>query len=280
MAGLFFARHAPGGSEERMRRTGMQTSETFLLNAILSLSGGFQDAYTYNLRDKVFANAQTGNVVLMSQHFLMKDWEAGAHYLLPVLAFACGILAAEQVGHRYRSCERVHWRQIVLLIEILVLTAVGLIPARYDTAATMLVSLSCAMQVQAFRKVRGYGYASTMCIGNLRSGTESLSVYLRERNLWDAECAMIPDGGDKVLMSDARQFALRAERHGDVPSESFRLIQFVLHATLAEVQLTGPCTVQALPVGTLKLWTRILTARLRRLSLRSSEKQCHEGDKD
>ena len=98
--------------------------------------------------------------------------------------------------------------------------------------------------------------------------------------LWDAECAMIPDGGDKVLMSDARQFALRAERHGDVPSESFRLIQFVLHATLAEVQLTGPCTVQALPVGTLKLWTRILTARLRRLSLRSSEKQCHEGDKD
>lgn len=182
MAGLLFARHAPGGSEERMRRTGMQTSETFLLNAILSLSGGFQDAYTYNLRNKVFANAQTGNVVLMSQHFLMKDWGAGAHYLFPVLAFACGILAAEQVGHRYRSCERVHWRQIVLLIEILVLTAVGLIPARYDTVATMLVSLSCAMQVQAFRKVRGYGYASTMCIGNLRSGTESLSVYLRERN--------------------------------------------------------------------------------------------------
>ena len=105
-----------------MRRTGMQTSETFLLNAILSLSGGFQDAYTYNLRNKVFANAQTGNVVLMSQHFLMKDWGAGAHYLFPVLAFACGILAAEQVGHRYRSCERVHWRQIVLLIEILVLT--------------------------------------------------------------------------------------------------------------------------------------------------------------
>ena len=32
----------------------IQTSETFLLSAILALSGGFQDAYTYNVRDKVF----------------------------------------------------------------------------------------------------------------------------------------------------------------------------------------------------------------------------------
>ena len=48
-------------------------------------------------------------------------------------------------------------------------------------AATMLVSFSCAMQVQTFRKVHGYGYASTMCIGNLRAGTESLAVYLRDK---------------------------------------------------------------------------------------------------
>lgn len=47
-------------------------------------------------------------------------------------------------------------------------------------AANMIVSFACSMQVQTFRKVHGYGYASTMCIGNLRSGTESLSVYLRD----------------------------------------------------------------------------------------------------
>lgn len=38
------------------------------------------------------------------------------------------------------------------------------------------------MQMQSFRKVHGYGYASTMCIGNLRSGTESLSHYLRNKD--------------------------------------------------------------------------------------------------
>ena len=48
--------------------------------------------------------------------------------------------------------------------------------------ANMIVSFACAMQVQTFRKVHGYGYASTMCIGNLRSGTESLSKYIRTKD--------------------------------------------------------------------------------------------------
>ena len=34
----------------------------------------------------------------------------------------------------------------------------------------------CAMQVEAFSKVRGKAYATTMCTGNLRSGTELLSL--------------------------------------------------------------------------------------------------------
>ena len=33
------------------------------------------------------------------------------------------------------------------------------------------------MQVQTFRKVNGYAFASTMCIGNMRSGTEALCAY-------------------------------------------------------------------------------------------------------
>ena len=64
----------------------------------------------------------------------------------------------------------------------MILFIVGFIPEKYNMIATMLVSFTCSMQVQSFRKVNGYGYASTMCIGNLRSGTESLSIYLRDRN--------------------------------------------------------------------------------------------------
>lgn len=158
-----------------------QTSETFLLSAVLALSGGFQDAYTYNVRDEVFSNAQTGNIVLMSQHLMEGDWMTALHYLFPLLAFALGVFVAEQIGHRYKTSTRLHWRQIVVAIEFVLLLLVGFIPTQYNIIATALVSFACSMQVQTFRKVHGYGYASTMCIGNLRSGTESLSIYLRDK---------------------------------------------------------------------------------------------------
>ena len=55
--------------------SGKQMSEAFINSAFLALSGGFQDAYTYYTRDEVFSNAQTGNVVLMSQQFMTGDWQ-------------------------------------------------------------------------------------------------------------------------------------------------------------------------------------------------------------
>lgn len=165
---------------EKIKR---QTSETFRLSALLAMSGGFQDAYTYNVRNEVFSNAQTGNIVLMSQHFMMGDWLRGVHYLFPVIAFALGVFVAERIQKKYKYVSRIHWRQIIVFMEILILSAVGFIPYKYNLPATMLVSFACAMQVQTFRKVNGYGYASTMCIGNLRSGTESLSVFIREKEL-------------------------------------------------------------------------------------------------
>lgn len=160
----------------------MQTSESFVLSALLSFSGGLQDAYTYNIRGKVFANAQTGNVVLMSQSFMLGEIAKGLHYMCPLAAFALGIFIAERIENRYKDIRSMHWRQIIIIIEMIVLAAVGFMPSELDMPANMMVSFACAMQVQTFRTVRGYGYASTMCIGNLRSGTESFSQYLREKN--------------------------------------------------------------------------------------------------
>ena len=166
---------------ESVEKVRHQTSETFRLSALLALSGGFQDAYTYNVRDRVFSNAQTGNVVLLTHHLMMGKWAEALHYLFPVIAFAMGVFVAERVQQKYKYRSCIHWRQIIVALEIAILFLVGFIPAQFNMAATMLVSFSCAMQVQTFRKVHGYGYASTMCIGNLRAGTESLSVYLRDK---------------------------------------------------------------------------------------------------
>ena len=142
--------------------------------ALLTLSGGLQDAYTYLRRGKVFANAQTGNIVLLGQSLFDGDWSRAARYLLPVLAFALGVAAAEWLRVRLP-----HWQRRVLLWEILLLFLVGFIPDSLDQLANALVSFSCAMQVQSFRKMESFPFASTMCIGNLRSGMEALCAYLR-----------------------------------------------------------------------------------------------------
>ena len=168
----------------------VQMSEAFVNSAFLALSGGFQDAYTYNVRDEVFSNAQTGNVVLLSQHLLAGDWGIALRYLLPVLSFALGVFFAEKIQGKFKNARRLHWRQGILAAEIVILFLVGFVPSTMNMLATILVSFACAMQVQTFRKIHGYSYASTMCIGNLRSGTAALSVWYREKKPEQLEQAL------------------------------------------------------------------------------------------
>ena len=159
-----------------------QMSEAFITALFLSVSGGLQDVYTYLYRGKVFANAQTGNIVLLSQHIFAGDFGSTLHYLIPVIFFALGVAAAELIRQKYQRAERIHWRQLVLILEILLLFLVGFLPDQFNLIANALVSFSCAMQVQAFRKVNSFAFASTMCIGNIRSGMESLCAYHKTHN--------------------------------------------------------------------------------------------------
>ena len=143
-----------------MKRT--HASDAWRVAAFLALSGGFQDAYSFFARGHVFANAQTGNIVLFGTKVFALDIAGAIHYLLPVTAFMLGVLAAFFL--RRRSVT-LHWRQEVLIIEVVLLFVVGFIPSGFDFAANAIVSFTCAMQVQAFRKIHGNVYSSTMCIG-------------------------------------------------------------------------------------------------------------------
>ena len=159
-----------------------QMSDSFRAAVFIVLSGGFQDAYTYTCRGEVFANAQTGNIVLLSTALFRQEWPTVLKYLVPVLSFVIGTAVAEGIHLRLKSYEKIHWRQIILLVEIVLLGVVGALPPAVEPLANALVSFVCAMQVQTFHKVRGHAYASTMCIGNLRSGTEALCAYFRVRD--------------------------------------------------------------------------------------------------
>ena len=154
-----------------------QMSEAFITALFLSVSGGLQDVYTYLYRGKVFANAQTGNIVLMAVKLFAGKWGEALRYLIPLCAFALGIFVAEFIRLKLKRMQWLHWRQLVVLFEILLLFVVGFLPQELNLLANSIVSFSCAMQVQAFRKVNGYAFASTMCIGNLRSGMDALVAF-------------------------------------------------------------------------------------------------------
>lgn len=151
-----------------------QKSESFEIAVLLAIVGGFLDAYTYCCRDKVFANAQTGNFVRLAMALANGEYILILRYIISILSFSFGILAA--INIRNKNFLKLHWRQIILIVEIGIVVIVSFIPIRPITnlAANVFVSFLCAMQVESFKKVLGHPFSSTMCTGNLRSGIEHL----------------------------------------------------------------------------------------------------------
>lgn len=157
----------------------IQTSETLRLGIILALSGGFMDAYSYICRGQVFANAQTGNMLLFGVHLSSGNWPMAFRYATPVFAFTMGIAIAVMVRLKRKDKSLIHWRQITVFFEAVILLIVAFIPLTDNLLANSLISFACGMQVESFRKIHGNGIATTMCIGNLRNATQNLCHYVK-----------------------------------------------------------------------------------------------------
>ncbi len=168
-----------------------QMSESFRLAVLLTLSGGFMDAYSYICRDGVFANAQTGNILLTGVELSTGSWMEALCHFCPVLAFTLGIAVADLVRYRLQGKLKLHWRQITVLAEALILFWVAFMPQSLNLAANSLTSFACGLQVESFRKVRGNGAATTMCIGNLRAATQSVCEYFFTLNRPAAQKGML-----------------------------------------------------------------------------------------
>lgn len=170
---------------QRDKRENMprQMSESLLVGLLLAFSGGLMDAYTYVFRGGVFANAQTGNLILLGINLFDGSFHNALKYLFPVLSFTLGVLLAQGFRLAFQKGGKLHWRHLSLLLEIALLTAVSFLSADNNLLANCMVSFACGVQVQSFRKIRGNHLATTMCIGNLRTATEFLVNAVHEKNL-------------------------------------------------------------------------------------------------
>lgn len=159
-----------------------QMSETYLTGVLLALAGGYLDAYTYISRGGVFANAQTGNIVLMGINAAEGDYKKALYYVFPIVAFIIGVFLTELIKSKYKQNNKLHWRQLVITAEIVMLTIVGFIPTgKYNVLATIIISFVCSMQTKGFRKINGNAVSTTMCTGNLRSASELFYAGIKEK---------------------------------------------------------------------------------------------------
>lgn len=154
----------------------INTSDSLRLGILLAIVGGFLDAYTFICRGGVFANAQTGNIVLVGIDAAQGKFVQAFMALLPILAFIIGIIVTEKIkDFEFPSSTSVAYsEQIILIIEIIVLFIVGFIPSTVPHAfATLAISFVSSVQIASFGRLVDSPYSTTMCTGNLRTASQA-----------------------------------------------------------------------------------------------------------
>src|SRR5687768_7445881 len=157
------------------RAQGVRAEESLLVAVLLSLAGGFLDAFTWIAHDGVMANAQTANVVLFGVYGATGQWSQALRHLPPIAAFMFGVLVvcwlrSTSAGGNSRAVAR-----FSLVVEILLLIGIMVLHIRLPTiAGTLGISFATAMQTTSFAKIEGRTFSSVMVTGNMRRGIEGL----------------------------------------------------------------------------------------------------------
>ncbi|WP_109476829.1 YoaK family protein [Paraburkholderia sp. C35] len=142
---------------------------------LLTLSGGFLDAFTYVGHGGVFANAMSGNIALLGIHMASGDWTQAARHVPPLVAFVLAVCVAHLL-----SLTRVNQyirrpALVCLLLEIgfLALAASNLVPVS-DIWLIPGITFVATLQTLSFTHVGNLAYTSVMTTGNLRRATKML----------------------------------------------------------------------------------------------------------
>lgn len=145
---------------------------SLLVASLLSMSGGFLDAFTWLSLGGVFASSQTGNVVFLGVYAMSGQWQQAVHHLLPVAAFLLGASIA----------IRIRAPLLCLAGEIACLAAMMLLLHRIpDMVAIPGISFGVALQSASFRQVERWKYLSMTVTGNmLRAIDQSVATSDRD----------------------------------------------------------------------------------------------------
>lgn len=163
-------------ASQHTEESALVPSQRMRVAYLLTLVGGYLDAYTYFERGGVFANAQTGNIVKLGIAWAEGASDRYLSYLLPICSFAAGLMCALALKEYLTRRKLRLIRRSVLVAEMVGLAIVGLVPLgdQYDKLANCIVSFVAAMQYETFTTFRGEVIVTTMSTGNLRKFVDAL----------------------------------------------------------------------------------------------------------
>jgi uncharacterized membrane protein YoaK (UPF0700 family) len=141
--------------------------QSLAVACLLTMSGGFLDAFTWLSLGGVFANSQTGNVVFLGMYAALGKWHEAAHHVPPIAAFLAGAWIA----------IRVNAPLLCLVGEIVSLaTVMVFLPhASPGPLAITAISFGVARQTASFRQVERWKYLSVTVTGNMLRAIEQLA---------------------------------------------------------------------------------------------------------
>lgn len=161
------------------------TPESIGIGVLLAIVGGFLDAYTYVSRGGVFANAQTGNLVLIGVKVVQGQWTQGLPHIPPILAFMIGTALIEVFKKPilFQKLPIPNPARLVLFIEIVILVIVGTLPPGVpNMIVTVMIAFVASVQFSSFRKLANWSYNSAMITGNLRTATDTALLAIFQRD--------------------------------------------------------------------------------------------------
>lgn len=159
------------------------TSESVHLGILLAIVGGILDAYTFIGRDGVFANAQTGNIVILGVEASKGNWRQAIIALPPILAFILGVIISEWIKKKSSFPFIKDSARAILILEIVILFIIGFIPSNIpNEVVTVTISFVSSLQISSFRKLVDSPYSTTMSTGNLRSASYAAYIAFTEKD--------------------------------------------------------------------------------------------------
>jgi len=152
----------------------MERTRTLWFALLLTTANGSLDAYTYLTRGGVFANVQTGNIILAALDLSERKLFAALDHFWSTIAFIAGVALAAHI--KSGRVERLLPRSLfwTMGVQVTAMGIIGFVPATVPHSyVTVPISFLAAVQCGLFRNMGDVAYMPVATTGNLMRFVEA-----------------------------------------------------------------------------------------------------------